>query len=189
MAMAAQSIDSKLTAADFMALGEGPPYPELIDGKLISSPSPSRNHQRVIQRLYQLIQNFLDNKDLGEVYLAPFDVHLGDHDVFCPDLSYFSGERLDRLSDRGAEGAPDLVVEVLSPATARRDRHEKRPAYARSGVRELWLVHPELETIEVFDLATQPDQPIIVLENGTHAEITSMHLPGFTASLAAIFRQ
>jgi Uma2 family endonuclease len=188
MAAIAEKTERKQTVADFMALGEGPPFAELINGNITMAPSPFRSHQRVIQRIYQLIQNHLDHHPSGEAYLAPFDVHFGENDVLCPDLSFFSTERCGLLSDRGAEGAPDLVIEVLSPSTARRDRKDKREIYTHHGVRELWLVHPELETIEVFDLAKQPDQPVAVLENGTHPEISTVILPGFSGPLADIFR-
>ena len=184
----AERNERKQTVADFMALGEGPPFAQLIQGNIVMAPSPFRSHQRVIQRIYQAIQNHLDRNPCGEAYLAPFDVHFGENDVLCPDLSFFSNERCALLSERGAEGAPDLVIEVLSPATARRDRKEKREIYTHYGVRELWLVHPELETIEVFDLIKQPDQPVAVLENGTHAVIATDILPGLQAPLADIFR-
>jgi Uma2 family endonuclease len=188
MAAIAERSERKKTVADFMALGEGPPYAELINGSIIMAPSLFRSHQTVIQRIYQMIQNHLDANPSGEAYLAPFDVHFGETDVLCPDLSFFSPERRALLSDRGAEGAPDLVVEVLSPSTARRDRKDKREIYTRHGVRELWLVNTELETIEIFDLPRQPDQPVAVLENGTHPEITTDILPGFSGPLAEIFR-
>ena len=80
------------------------------------------------------------------------------------------------------------MIEVLSPSTARRDRKDKREIYTRFGVKELWLVNTELETIEVFDLVKQPDQPVSVLENGTHPEITTGILPGFSGPLADVFR-
>lgn len=179
----------KHTVADFAALGEGPPFAELIDGNLVMAPSPFRSHQRVIFEIAYQIRNHLETHPVGECYLAPFDVHFSDKDVLCPDLSFFSTDRIHLLSDRGAEGAPDLVVEVLSPATARRDRKEKREIYTRHGVRELWLVNTELETIEVFDLTKQPDQPVSVLENGTHPAITTPVLPGFSMALADVFRK
>lgn len=188
MAAIAEINERKKTVADYLALAEGPPFAELISGNIIMAPSPFRSHQRVIQRIYQLIQNHLDQHPSGESYLAPFDIHFGESDVLCPDLSFFSSERCHLLSDRGAEGAPDLVIEVLSPSTARRDRKDKREIYTRHGVKELWLVNTELETIEVFDLAKQPDQPVAVLENGTHPAIGTAILPGFSGSLAAIFR-
>ena len=185
----AERKERKQTVADFMALGEGPPFAQLIQGMIVMAPSPFRSHQRVILEIAFLIRKYLEaHPDMGKLYLAPFDVHFGENDVLCPDLSFFTSERCSRLSDRGAEGAPDLVIEVLSPATARRDRKDKREIYTLHGVRELWLVHPELETIEVFDLLKQPDQPVAVLENGTHAAITTDILPGLQAPLADIFR-
>ncbi len=188
MPVAVQSPERKLTDADFMALGEGPPFHELIGGHLFMSPSPTRKHQSVRLELALQLRRHLDAcPGSGELYIAPFDLHLSEQDVLSPDLSYFSEDRRDRLSDRGAEGAPDLAIEVLSTATARRDRHEKRPIYARHGVRELWLVHPELETVEIFDLEKQPDQPIAVLENGTHQSFGSHLLPGLEISLVAQF--
>ena len=179
----------KQTVADFTALGEGPPYAELINGEIVMAPSPFRSHQRVILEIAFLLRTYLEeHPDAGKIYLAPFDVHFGENDVLCPDLSFFLADRCHLLSDRGAEGAPDLVVEVLSPSTARRDRKDKREIYTRHGVKELWLVHPELETIEVFHLAEQPDQPVAVLENGTHPVIETVLLPGFAGTLAAIFQ-
>lgn len=189
MVVTAQKAERRKTVVDFMALGEGPPFAELINGTIVMAPSPFHSHQRVILEIAFLIRKYLDHRpDTGKIYLAPFNVHLGESDVLCPDLSFFSTERCGLLSDRGAEGAPDLVIEVLSPSTARRDRKEKREIYAVHGVKELWLVSTELETIEVFDLPNKPDQPVAVLENGTHPEITTAILPGFAGPLADVFR-
>lgn len=189
MAAIAARTGRKKTVVDFMALGEGPPYAELINGNIVMAPSPFRSHQRVVLEIAFLLRKYLEERpEMGKIYLAPFDVHLGETDVLCPDLSFFSRGRCDLLSERGAEGAPDLVIEVLSPSTARRDRKDKREIYTRHGVRELWLVHPDIETIEVFDLVKQPDQPVAVLENGTHPAIATNILPGLEAPLADIFR-
>lgn len=181
-------VENRKTVADFMALGEGPPFPELINGEIVMAPSPFRNHQQVALRLAVLIQNHLEASPTGELYIAPFDIHFGEHDILCPDLSYFAQESLHLLSDRGAEGPPDLAIEVLSPSTARRDRKVKREIYARHGVKELWLVHPDAETIEVFHLAEHPDEPVSVLENGTHPTIATALLPGLELPLEKVFR-
>jgi len=182
-------IEGRKTVADFMAIGEGPPYAELIDGEIIMAPSPFRHHQQVTLNLALALRNHLEATDLvGKVYIAPFDIHLGEHDVLCPDLCYFSPDRLHFLSERGAEGAPDLAIEVLSPSTARRDRKVKREIYARHGVRELWLVSPDVETIEVFDFGMRLDEPVAVLENGTHPAIATALLPGLDIPLARVFR-
>jgi Uma2 family endonuclease len=182
--------EHKKTVADFMALGEGPPYAQLIDGEIIMAPSPFRNRQQLVLNLILVIGNHLESgADPGKLFVAPFDVHLSEHNVLCPDLCFFSGERLELLSERGAEGAPDLVIEVLSPSTARRDRKVKREIYARYGAKELWLVSPDTETIEVFDFFTKRDEPVVVLENGTHPAITTKLLPGLEIPLGRIFRR
>ena len=123
----------------------------------------------------------------AKFYVAPFDVHLSEHNVLCPDVLYFAPASLHLLSDRGAEGAPDLAIEVLSPSTARRDRKVKRAIYARHGVKELWLVHPDAETIEVFDFSKQVDEPVAVLENGTHPAVSTALIPGLEIPLADVF--
>lgn len=76
------------------------------------------------------------------MYHAQFDVYLGEHDVFQPDILFVSNERRSILTERGAEGAPDFVVEILSPRTARIDHDNKRQIYARHGVDELWIIEP-----------------------------------------------
>ena len=85
MGAIAEEAARKQAAADFMVLGEGPPFAELINGNIVMAPSPFRSHQRVIQRNYQLLQNHLDHNPAGEAYLAPFDVHFSESDVLCPD--------------------------------------------------------------------------------------------------------
>lgn len=185
----AEKSERKKTVADFMALGEGPPFAELIHGEIIMAPSPFRSHQSAVLEIAFQIRKHIESHPVGKCYVAPFDVHFSETIVLCPDLSFFSTDRLHHLSDRGAEGAPDLVVEVLSPSTARRDRKDKREIYTQFGVRELWLVNTELETIEVFDLAKQPDQPVAVLENGTHPAIRTPILPEFMLTLADVFRK
>ncbi len=181
-------LEDRKTVADFMALGEGPPFAELIDGEIVMAPSPFRNHQQLVQQLYFLIRTHLESSPVGELYLSPFDIHFGERDVLCPDLCFFSQERLHLLSDRGAEGAPDLVIEVLSPSTARRDRKVKREIYARHGVKELWLANPDAETIEVFDFSKRQDEPVAVLENGTHPIIATELLPGLGLPLSKAFQ-
>ena len=180
--------EGKKTVADFMALGEGPPYYELIDGELVMAPSPFRNHQRIALNLAVAIRMHLPSLPApGEVYISPFDVHLSEHNVLCPDVLYFSPASLHLLSDRGSEGPPDLAIEVLSPSTARRDRKVKRAIYACHGVKELWLVHPDAETIEVFDFSKQIDEPVAVLENGTHPAVSTALIPELAIPLVDVF--
>jgi Uma2 family endonuclease len=134
--------------ADYMALPEQPRC-ELLYGRLPVMPSPSIRHQRVVQQLYRLLFDF-SARASGEVFVAPLDVRLADHSIVQPDVMYVSSARANILGER-VKGAPDLVVEVLSPATARRDVGEKLRLYAESGVAEYWIIDPELETFEFLE--------------------------------------
>jgi Uma2 family endonuclease len=136
------------TVDDFMSLPEGT-LAELIDGELlIMSPGPRELHQRVVGRLHLLLSSFAEARKLGRVYVAPMDVHLPSGDIVEPDLS---AARSDIIRD-WIRGAPDLLVEVLSPSGIDRDRLIKRRLYARNGVPGYWIVDPQEASVERFDL-------------------------------------
>ena len=123
---------------------------ELLDGDLLMVPAPNLKHQRVQRRLGQRLSQFIDERELGEFFFAPCDVVLSDTDVVQPDLLFVSRERQHLLSGgENVRGAPDLVVEILSPATADRDRGYKRALYGNHGVAEYWLIDPTAETIAI----------------------------------------
>lgn len=133
---------------------------ELIDGIPYNmSPAPSRIHQKITGELFRLIANYLTGKEC-EVYIAPFDVRLpkGDENdeqidtVVQPDLVVVCERK--KLDERGCKGAPDLVVEVLSPGTAAKDMKIKLALYERVGVKEYWLVDPGNKTVQVYQLET-----------------------------------
>jgi Uma2 family endonuclease len=124
---------------DYEALPDEPRC-ELIFGRFYLSPSPSILHQVVLIMLFKLLDEIAD-KNRGQLFVAPLDVYLVDHSVVQPDILYISADRRDIIQDH-IEGAPDLLVEILSPGTARRDRVQKLGLYAESGVREYWLVDP-----------------------------------------------
>ncbi len=129
---------------DYMALPDEPRC-ELIRGRFYLSPSPIVLHQLIVGYLHRL---FLDAADRtgGTAIVAPMDVHLADHSVVQPDVIYVSPERGEIVQD-WMEGAPDLLVEVLSPSTASRDRVHKLDLYATAGVREYWIVDPRQRRI------------------------------------------
>ena len=122
------------------------PRHELVFGRLYVTPSPFPPHQIVSEVLGRLLGRIADAAD-GLLLHAPLDVVLADHSVVQPDLIYFSAARLPIATDR-IEAAPDLVVEILSPGTARFDRTKKRNLYAFSGVKEYWLVDQGRRQIE-----------------------------------------
>lgn len=173
----------KLTVDDYLALPEDGRHYQLIDGELVMAPAPLRYHQKILVRLSHLILDFLHHHPQGELYFAPFDVHLDKNNIFQPDLCWFSDDRLKLLSRRGAEGAPDWVVEVLSESTARTDRVPKRTLYAKFGVRELWLIDPESDLIERYLLQEDPSQPEGIYRLGEHETIVPACLPELTLRL------
>ncbi|HEX2678194.1 MAG TPA: Uma2 family endonuclease [Polyangiales bacterium] len=113
---------------------------EILEGELCVTPAPTTSHQFISRNLVVLLQSHVGAQGLGEVLQAPTDVILDPHTVVEPDLFFVSNARLDIISERGIEGAPDLVIEVLSPATEKRDRGAKQHLYARYGVAHYWLV-------------------------------------------------
>src|SRR5262245_5311898 len=108
-----------LTVHDYRELPEGPPCYQLIEGDLIMSPSANRFHQDILLNLGVIFREYLKENRIGKVYVAPSDVCLTDLNVYQPDLYFVSNDRLSILSEQGAEAAPDLIVEILSPKTAR----------------------------------------------------------------------
>jgi Uma2 family endonuclease len=131
--------------ADYAALPDEPRC-ELLYGRLVLMTSPAVRHQEVVIRLARHLLDFAD-RNQGRAILSPMDVRLADHSVVQPDLIYVTPERRSVLRAR-VYGAPDLVVEILSPSTARRDLGEKLRLYADSGIREYWIVDPEAKTFE-----------------------------------------
>ena len=121
---------------------------EVIDGELYVSPAPVWRHQLQLNRLNKRIINWVDDRNLGYVVTAPTGVVLDDENGLEPDIVYVSHERAHIISERGVEGAPTLVVEVLSPSTEARDRGIKMRAYARAGVPHYWILDTDGPRIE-----------------------------------------
>ena len=144
-----------LTYADFAALpADGKRY-ELHEGELSVTASPRPRHQLVIGNLYLLTAQHVRRQGLGELFLSPIDVILSDVTVLVPDLVYLEATRLGQVSERGIEGAPTLVVEVLSPGTASSDRGVKLQLYARHGIPHYWIVDSDARIIETLRLTNR----------------------------------
>jgi Uma2 family endonuclease len=168
--------------ADYDALA-GEPRCELIFGRFYLSPSPSPLHQMVAFLLGQHL--FAIAKATGGVsFLAPLDVPLADHSVVQPDIFYISAARRNIVKGR-VEGAPDLIVEVLSPGSLRRDQDEKLELYAQSGVREYWLANP-IEREFLF-LVNQEGRFVVVRPKG--AEYRSEILPEVRLDVETFWRE
>jgi Uma2 family endonuclease len=169
------------TKHDYWELPDAGPRYQLIEGELFMAPAPDRFHQDCSRNIQFAILKYLETNPIGVLYDAPFDVVLSDLNVFQPDLAFISESRRHVLTRRGAEGPPDLVVEILSPSTARLDVESKRLVYARAGVQELWIVDPETFDVRIYRFSESADLPPAVLRRP--ASITSSLLPGFVLSL------
>jgi Uma2 family endonuclease len=128
---------------------------ELLDGDLVTVPAPTVLHQAVSRNLEFLLIQFVREHRLGRVFYSPIDVVLGpggDREVVQPDIVFIGTDRLDIISEQEIKGAPDLVVEIISPGTEERDQGYKRVLYGRYGVREYWIVDPKAEILNMFQL-------------------------------------
>jgi Uma2 family endonuclease len=164
---------------DYCLLPEDKRY-ELMDGELYMAPAPGTRHQILLRNLELLLWSYVRDNRLGQVFFAPYDVILSDEDVVQPDLLFVAREREEIITERGCEGPPDLVVEILSPSTRDRDQQLKRKLYANYGVREYWLVDPDAGSIEILELGTDPTVPLGTFTGG--ASIVSRLIPGLSIS-------
>ena len=181
------STETKLTYESYLKTPDDERY-ELLDGELlVMEPAPLTTHQYVLGNLHHAVRSFLDEHNLGEVYISPTDVVLSDTNVMQPDLLFVSAERAHIVTRENIQGAPELVVEVLSPSTAERDKTLKLDLYARHGVKEYWLVDPNAKTVMVLLLGERGFEAV-----GTYGEgqiLTSPTLAGFSLNLAGQFRR
>lgn len=165
---------------------------ELIDGNAYNmSPAPTPKHQDLVGQLYRKFSDYLEDSTC-RVFIAPFDVRLlTDHkkdeeirNVVQPNVTIICDP--DKLDDHGCQGSPDLIVEVLSPATAKKDRFEKKRLYRDAQVREYWIVDPTNETVEVLRLEGSD-----YIESGVYSREDSVSVGIFddlTIDLRRIFR-
>ena len=174
----------RLTYQDYANLDGNERY-ELLDGELILVASPNRDHQTVSLRLASRMLSFVDENGLGWVFEAPFDVLFTDTDVVQPDIMFISREREHILTRANVQGAPDLIVEILSPSSSTRDWRAKRELYAAHGVREYWIIDPTNRIVSVMLLQ---DGVLQIEQTRTEDDTaTSTVLEGFNVNLDSIF--
>jgi Uma2 family endonuclease len=177
-------IDIRLNYEDFCLLPNNGKRYEIIDGELFVTPSPLRRHQRVLANLLYYLTEFVKKHDLGEVYPAPFDVVFSAYDVVEPDILYVSKVRASVVTEKNIQGAPDLVVEVLSESTAQIDRTTKLKLYARYGVAEYWVIDPLAYSVEIYRLV--PGGYELTAQLDSSQSLTSPLFPGFTLPLSRL---
>lgn len=179
----------KLTYDDFVHFPDDGKRHELIDGEHYVTPSPNTKHQRVLGRLHILIGSWLEYEPVGQVFLAPFDVVFTQFDVVEPDLLYMSNARAEAiLTDLNVQGVPELVIEIASPGTRRRDATLKRALYERTGVSEYWIVEPKGDKVRVYRRDGATFAPPVEFAREAGDVLTTPLLPGLDLPLARIFR-
>jgi Uma2 family endonuclease len=123
---------------------------QLINDKLIMSPSPIDLHQVILNKINITISNYLATTAIGEVRISPYDVHFSKENILQPDILFIKKENLNKIRSRGLFGAPDFVIEILSPATSHIDFGEKKLIYEKYGVQEYFIVEPNSKTVSSF---------------------------------------
>lgn len=175
--------DKIYTIEDYMKLDDGKRY-ELIGGELIVVPSPRPKHQKIANRFFAALDRFVLINNLGEVN-GDVDVHLGDM-VVAPDVFFIAKDRLNIIGELNIQGAPDLVVEILSPSTVVHDKKKKSQIYLKHGVKEYWLVDPDLQLVEVLIAGEKEWRWAGVFDQ--EDVLTTALLPGLELNLIEIFK-
>lgn len=172
-----------LTAEDYCALPDNGPRYQLVQGELIMAPAPNRFHQDISLSLTLLLGKHTKLHRLGKLYVAPIDVYLDEHNVFQPDLVYIANDRAEILTDRGIDGSPTLIIEILSPSTATLDQTRKRQVYRSTGVPEMWIIDPDEKTLTVHDLAKNEKRAVLTIDDTFEPAL----FPGLRIQIAKLF--
>jgi Uma2 family endonuclease len=186
-AMALRDLDlpRKLTYEDYVLIPEDGQRHEILDGEHYVTPAPFIRHQLISGNLHSHLDPFVRRHRLGVVLYAPVDVILSPHDIAQPDLLFISNERKGILTEPNVQGAPDLVIEILSKKTRRRDERLKLERYDRFGVLEYWIVDPERQGAKVY--RRDDGRLHLVAELSAADVLTTPLLPGLEIPLAEIF--
>ncbi len=179
-----QNNQVKFTYEDYLLTPEGKFY-ELIDGELLMTPSPTFYHQNTSKILFRILDRFISENKLGEVLYAPMDVYLSDENVVQPDILFLAKSSLKKITPRCIKGAPDLVIEILSPGTETRDLVTKRKLYRKFGVKEYWIVDPDKKNIEVMTWQGSEFKTLVTYPE--HAFFSSPLFQGLSFKISEVF--
>jgi len=185
--MAALPEAVRLTYEDSLCFPEDGRRHEVVNGEHVMTPAPNLRHQDVLGNLYWALKSHLRTEGTGRLLLAPCDVVLSDFDVVQPDLLFVAREHEAILTETHVEGAPDLVVEILSESTRKNDLVVKRKLYGRFGVREYWVIDPVVEAVAVYRLEAGElhKESELTAEAGDH--LRTPLLPGLEVPLDSLF--
>ena len=185
--MALADLRHKLSYEDYVHFPDDGQRHEILDGEHYLTPAPFLRHQRISMRLTVRLLPFIEQNDLGELFVAPSDVLLSAHDILQPDLFYVSKRRAKIVTEKNVQGAPDLVIEILSPGTRRIDEGIKLDRYERLGVEEYWMLYPDLNTARIYRRDGNRFVLIAELSAAAGDVLTTPLLPGLEIPLAEIF--
>ena len=174
----------KHTAKDNKKLQEEPPYYQLIEGEIIVSPSPTPEHQEVSINLSYILYDIVKRAKKGRVFASPIDVYLDQENVFQPDIVVVLKEGKAKITKKGIEGPPDIVVEILSPSTAYYDFTVKKDVYERAGVKEYWLLDPLRKTFEIY---ANSQEGFKLISKAKEEGMVSSELLGLKLNLKQVF--
>jgi len=174
------------TYEDYLNLEDEKRY-EVINGRLEEMPAPSFEHQRISGVIEFIMRGFVYKHRLGEIVYAPFDVILSETVVVQPDIVFISNENLKDIKRGRLFGPPDLVIEIVSPATIRRDTVVKKDIYKRFGVREYWIVYPDERAIEVWVLSDKGKYELFSVAE-REGKVKSKVLQGLEVDLKEVFK-
>jgi Uma2 family endonuclease len=177
-------LKTRLDYTDYAALPDDGKRYEIIEGILHVTPAPSPTHQHAVGMLYRSLGDYFVMRGLGEVFLSPIDLILTFHDVVQPDIVVVAEPG--QVSERGIEGTPLLVAEVLSPSTASQDRSIKAQRYAALGIPHYWLVDPEARRMECYRLEAGAYR--LVIEAEAQGTVAHPDWPDLAIPLASLWR-
>jgi Uma2 family endonuclease len=170
------------TYEEYYRLNDDQRY-EIIDGNLLMAPAPDTWHQSWIGELYTILRNHVQHK-LGKVFVSPVDVVLDQENTVQPDLVFISNANLGIIKQRAIFGTPELLVELISPSSVRRDRYDKKDLYARFGVKEYWIGDPANKSLEILTLKEGRYELHCAAE--VQGKLSSLVLPGLEFDLAEV---
>ena len=179
---------SKLTYEDYVLFPDDGRRHEILDGEHYVTAAPYPRHQAILGELHLWIGTFLRQNRLGRVFFAPVDVLLSRHDIVQPDLLFISNERLTALTEKNVQGAPDLVIEVLSPSTRRIDEGLKLERYELLDVREYWTVDPSRNVVRVYRRSGDRLRKEAELTAAAGDLLTTPLMPGLEIPLDEVFQ-
>ena len=185
--MALPDLPPKLTYDDYLLFPEDGLRHEILDGEHYVTASPFVRHQRISGRIYRPLSSWVEERGLGEVFYASVDVVLSPHDVVVPDLFYISKERSEVITEKNIQGAPDLIIEIISPGTRLRDEGIKLQSYGARGVGEYWMIYPDRRTARAYRREGGLFRLAAELSAAAGDVLTTPLLPGLEIPLAKVF--